>query len=471
MIEDDSAAFAPCTHWVREGQTYAVDAPGADQVFAGDQPLPQLKPAQFVWTVRNAVGRCKLRSIQLKTDTRPQIVSSGYSVEVIAKRFATPDEQYAFVQKLLSRIARYDAIFARSSTTEWRFHRADSLSPPALVAAVLAHGSALQGALATIVSEPAMDCKITAQRVPLSTHGHTVTADAIASADGHWQTAQTALPPSLKNKLPREAWGTDTVTHFDTPENQLVSQALGELLQCASKRVFVDALQGLSSRERAQCEAVLGMIERVLKSPVFSECSRLQDTQKARLLAARRQGYQQFLQWLDHLGQNLWAQHPHLSDAASLRDASTLYEYWCLFALAESLSSALEAPTPTIKTLANATTITLTDALALQYNRDANTYSGTVKPDFVLTDHAKPRWVFDAKMRVQSSRGRLDPSTDDLHKMHAYRDALGVAAAVCLYPGDQSIFWQTDAKPISPFRLTSLVRNNLQGIGALGFNP
>lgn len=50
-------------------------------------------------------------------------------------------------------------------------------------------------------------------------------------------------------------------------------------------------------------------------------------------------------------------------------------------------------------------------------------------------------WVFDAKFRLQAGagQGESDPwaRSDDIHKMHAYRDALpDCRGAYVVYPGD-----------------------------------
>jgi len=83
-------------------------------------------------------------------------------------------------------------------------------------------------------------------------------------------------------------------------------------------------------------------------------------------------------------------------------------------------------------------------------------YSLLLRPDLMLTVPSGPnagRHVFDAKFKVESfavaaddGRTRDDSKfkREDLHKMHAYRDALdGVRSAWVLYPGSSLRFFPT----------------------------
>lgn len=466
IIDDsDLASFAPCSQWVREGQTYAIEAPGAERLLLGRETLMPLRPGQFAWTVRNAIGHCAIRAVSGES------VSPAMHVEVVAKRFASPAEQRAFVQRLLRSLDRFTQIYAEHSSTEWNLTRHSQLSSYALVSALLHHAETLTSALAAILADPILCWKITDQKVSLSTHGDSVLADDVASAAGDWQHSRARLPAALKGKLPKEAWGTDSTQHSNTPENQLIRHLLAKLIECSQSTVTRQALAQLSTKERQHCERALRLIEQGLQSSTLAICSRLKDESKARLMLQKHSAYQEVVRWMDHLGASLWSVHPQLHDAAQLRDAATLYEYWAFFALVDGLATVLDCKAEWVPSLSQGAIARFSNDFAVHYNKETSSYSGVVKPDFVLTHRGKPRWVFDAKMRVQPVGKSLDPSTEDLHKMHAYRDALGVCAAVCLYPGDQSIFWRTDASAITPFRLTTLLRNDLQGIGALAFCP
>jgi predicted component of viral defense system (DUF524 family) len=115
---------------------------------------------------------------------------------------------------------------------------------------------------------------------------------------------------------------------------------------------------------------------------------------------------------------------------------------------------------------------------ALVYNQDVEAYSGTLRPDFVLRVDGAVELVFDAKMRVSASSGAAQgddadarAARVDLDKMHAYRDALGVRAAVCVFPGERSAMYRTDGTRADDLRLAALVRKQLDGVGALALCP
>lgn len=89
------------------------------------------------------------------------------------------------------------------------------------------------------------------------------------------------------------------------------------------------------------------------------------------------------------------------------------------------------------------------------YNRGFEGYSGSFCPDVRLTTPSG-MWVFDAKFRLDrrtnlSLEARDDDlvvtdntaKTDDVHKMHTYRDALSpkCRGAYAVYPGDNLLMY------------------------------
>lgn len=82
------------------------------------------------------------------------------------------------------------------------------------------------------------------------------------------------------------------------------------------------------------------------------------------------------------------------------------------------------------------------------YNIHLQGYSGSFYPDVVLTT-PNGMWVFDAKFRLDR-KGECDfAKADDVHKMHAYRDALvGCRGAYVVHPGDEMIVYPVDPKEV-----------------------
>jgi predicted component of viral defense system (DUF524 family) len=102
-----------------------------------------------------------------------------------------------------------------------------------------------------------------------------------------------------------------------------------------------------------------------------------------------------------------------------------------------------------------------------------------LRPDFTWKRDGEVGVIFDAKFRLDrlESIGEDDdsPTTTakraDLYKMHTYRDALGVRAAVAVYPGTESVFYGSDKQKRADFTLYDLLLGDLAGIGALPRKP
>jgi predicted component of viral defense system (DUF524 family) len=177
-----------------------------------------------------------------------------------------------------------------------------------------------------------------------------------------------------------------------------------------------------------------------------------------------------------------------LERAVDLRDAALLYELWTFFALAREVSLAVGEPAvidvgegAAASPLAWGARARFGAAGDLAYNAPAEAYSGRLRPDFAWTSArasggARPEVVLDAKFRLER-RGAGDGGEtatalrEDLAKMHAYRDALGVRAAVSVYPGDESVFFAQGGERREGFSLRALLRGGLSGVGALAMKP
>ncbi len=168
----------------------------------------------------------------------------------------------------------------------------------------------------------------------------------------------------------------------------------------------------------------------------------------------------------------LWGQ---IERAARLRDVATLWEWWVLLALVRELEIAtseralwgdafdaqLGLRTPALIRFG---------ANSLLYNGATPSYSTPLRPDFVWRGaDEKPIAALDAKFRVSVERGSV--IGDDLHKMHAYRDALGVGVALALHPGDKSVFYDRERGPLQTWNLRGALGGSLSGVGAWGLRP
>lgn len=276
-----------------------------------------------------------------------------------------------------------------------------------------------------------------------------------------------SVPLQLPQTRPTES--------YDTPENRFVGYAL---------RQFIQALEHCAVTERLKNEAhrLTQPLRHALTHPLFATLSPLTQLPLSSKLWQWRSGYRELWQTWLAAQQALQLQWDggQLVFGAGRRDVATLYEYWCFFEVAEAVErvfgvrlpyESLLTPTPqgTALTLRRGTELRLsTPSLCLTYNPTLRTWTRPVRPDMTLELGAR-RFHFDAKYRLSEHDDAL---TEDLLTMHAYRDAIpGTVAALALYPGTQSRWWQTEngtgglgALPLSPRQSKSALRTFLDGI-------
>ncbi|MFS8641345.1 MAG: DUF2357 domain-containing protein, partial [Symbiobacteriaceae bacterium] len=179
-----------------------------------------------------------------------------------------------------------------------------------------------------------------------------------------------------------------------------------------------------------------------------------------------------------------------LDRAIAARDVATLYEYWCFFQLIRALEPALGPARLDLRPDESGGFGGDTSACfghggwRLVYNLPAwggrESYSLGLRPDFTLIGPAGVALVLDAKFRLDVPRTAADeptwaetsPLAEDLDKMHTYRDALGVRAAVALYPGDRAVFYDRRTwQRRTDLTLDELIFGDFEGVGALPLRP
>ena len=175
-----------------------------------------------------------------------------------------------------------------------------------------------------------------------------------------------------------------------------------------------------------------------------------------------------------------------LDDAMRVRNVAELYEIWVFFALVDQIGVLLgqEAELELALTgeggLAWSARACFGDAGLLAYNKYGSSYSVPLRPDYTWIRDGQAEVVLDAKFRLSPTalQSVEDQDTEearvnraDLYKMHAYRDALGVRAAVAVYPGEAPVFYGTDGTKRDEFTLSDLLESGTSGIGALAMRP
>lgn len=298
----------------------------------------------------------------------------------------------------------------------------------------------------------------------------------------------------LADHFPGQVSSRRMISRLDNPENRFVRHALEWMLwQVASLQndpYFPEDI-------RTEAEVVTDELERLLGFDLFRHVSRPRHIHMASQVLQRRAGYRKLLKFYSDLmlpPTPAWPEH--VRAMLELKNAALLYEYWVFVTMcrlveeitgwhpttADSLDPANSTDahepqrrpeneaitdhvsrTPAEHVLPGGIRVQFPGGVYIMYNAVLPGYSGPFRPDITLETPAGT-WVFDAKFRVQwmvdattgaavpdNASGNDDDTeltmdgavtdriakSDDIHKMHTYRDALkNCRGAYVVYPGD-----------------------------------
>lgn len=189
-----------------------------------------------------------------------------------------------------------------------------------------------------------------------------------------------------------------------------------------------------------------------------------------------------------------------LEHAIDIRDIATLYEFWVFFELAARIGTVLgvegqflEHPgalNDELNGIRYGARFRYEGVGDLYYNLSMRGYSGIwLRPDYLWKPSLGRAVAFDAKFRMDRLPAlagadaesniedvAYDTKDVDLVKMHAYRDALDVRAAVVIYPGTESTWLAAKNTPSLTSDNTDilaalLANDELDGVGAIAMSP
>ena len=308
---------------------------------------------------------------------------------------------------------------------------------------------------------------------------------------GPRQQIRSGVAPRGLTTLPEHVDQVRHVETVDTVPNRFVKYALARWRAIASD--IAERLEGLEDpaarRGVGEAGELVEELDRMLSAPLFSDVGELDHFPAGNQVLQRREGYRDLLRaffQVEAAASIQWGDTDEVFPAGS-KDVATLYEYWVYLELARIIS---EIPTFTMdrSTLVELSpggfTLKLRQGkqsvvrgtglrngrrldIDLFYNRtfrrssgETGTWTREVRPDCSLRIRSSDSlaeyddvWLhFDAKYRVQNVYEALgedaasdDPTltqssalTDDLLKMHTYRDAIKrTAGSYVLYPGQE----------------------------------
>lgn len=273
------------------------------------------------------------------------------------------------------------------------------------------------------------------------------------------------LATRLEGRLPE---------HFDEPvveptvdvaENRFVKIFLGQV------EGILDAVETLASRDTrlrarltAQVDELRTVLAPILRHPLWRGVGRMTRFPVESTVLQQRRGYRDVLRHFVQLRRSSrLARLDTWQRLLELKDVATLYELWTYFEVAQAIEQFIGAPLVALETnttefseaLSNDLRIEWRNGVALDYNRSFTrsnrvgftSYSVPLRPDIALWTTEGSLHLFDAKFRFDPKQ--LDGETErvakpaDIHKMHAYRDAIPQArSATVLYPGSRETWFE-----------------------------
>ena len=473
-----------------EWTTYRVTAPGADALRVGSARVLPLVAPHPVFEVRfeNQLGLAHLQPLR---GGKP--FGAGTTVEVIAAKFATPLESIRFTDLVLADLfARQASLPFLAAAPTGRLVR-EARRPPNLLFAYhffRRHGQDLMRAVQAIAHRPLRRLHEVYEDVRL-VEASDIDLDAMLSvlrAATHNDLSEPRIAHRLRPERVRQRRPIETL---DVPENRFALDVARRMLDRADAIPEAPWYRQVPEADRIRLGALRGALRAFVRDRQFIEVGPLVRIPVESRVLQRRDGYRELTR--------LWfafqrARQPlfdRLEHAIDIRDIATLYEYWVFFELADRIGAALDIPGTMdavgdgVDGLRHRFACRFGTAGTLVYNGSECGYSGVqLRPDYLWIPAEGTRVAFDAKFRMVASSsiavledGELpagmsyDPKDDDLVKMHAYRDALGMRAAVVLYPGTSSTFRPVIGPAASTTVADVVLNEGLSGVGEIGMSP
>lgn len=325
----------------------------------------------------------------------------------------------------------------------------------------------------------------------------------VRSPLGSTALARALMDDSGRAHFPREVVEVIAEPTLDTPENRFARHFLSTAHEMIERFLVVLGQQSAVDLElTADADKLAQELRAMQQAPFLREVGDLRSFPAQSQVLQKRAGYRELLLHFHAL--SLASRYPisaaDLTRIIETKSASLLYEYWCFFEMAEQIRRLGLQPLHGVPVGGGEMSATLNEGIKLvfeggvelHYNRSfsrSNTqwrsYSVTLRPDIVLKV-GETLHLFDAKFRIDrwavddfeedaaaaetaendDRAGRASAiwwKNADIHKMHAYRDALGrdgahVATVRVLYPGTQEVFY-----PSQP--------GGIEGVGAVPLAP
>ncbi len=299
--------------------------------------------------------------------------------------------------------------------------------------------------------------------------------------------AQTPVARMMRGHLPERIEERRAFSTLDTAENRFVKtflQSADAILDQMGESCLQDGLPDLFARRIvSECRSLRRTLAPILRHRIWQEVGSMVHLPASSMVLQRRRGYRQVFQCFSKL--RLAARVPLNRDLVrqllESRDIAELYEIWCYFSVVRAVEEILGPPIHAESFRQKSTRVLLRqgfrvlwpDGTGLAYNQPFSpsgrgSYSVPLRPDITLSIPSGANaglHLFDAKFRLDEGAFHRT----DLHKMHAYRDAIPEArSAWVLYPGAKACFFGRD---FTAWEGTTRPPQTPEGVGALPVVP
>lgn len=428
----------------------------------------------------NRIGRFRLGPLELEAESRK--LSPSHFVELV-------DDVSSYVASLPFSYRGAGAGYRlfQSEAVPTKYHTFIHVRN-------LLRSNALQSAVARIVVDPHITFakERIDSRVERARRVDATTVRFVAAAPRHFECtkpgSRVAMSPlgkrlagsSLTRRFPGRVSATRMMSRVDNSENRFVLYALQWMLR-------ETASLGSSARcpgdIATECGVVIGQLEQQLAHDLFREVSRADRLHLGSQVLQRRPGYREMLKFYSELmlpPAPEWAED--VRSILELKDAAKLYEYWVFITICRLVEETVGVgPTGVAGTgndaadafrdfefvIKGGIRVSFPGDVRVDYNPHVAGYSGPFKPDIAVKT-SRGMWVFDAKFRLSAESS--DAISDDIHKMHTYRDALPrCRGAYVVYPGEQERLFP--ARFGEEYSETTFRPVPVDGVGAVPLRP
>ena len=285
----------------------------------------------------------------------------------------------------------------------------------------------------------------------------------------------------------------------DTAENRFVKAFLtscGHVIE-AMRRRMMGHTSALARRVLIECTAMEGELAPILRHRLWEEVGEMRYFPAASTVLQRRSAYREVLRHhiLMRMASNaLPLDSAEVGQLLEVKNVARLYELWTAFEVLEQVRAVLGEPETAERlqtddlgsSLGAGLMVAWPDGTEVAYNATFSrgggfhglSWSLRLRPDLSLwlpTGASAGLHLLDAKFRLvgtldgDGNEAHADSKVADIHKMHAYRDAIPQARSVwVMYPGTVFQAWRSgDGSVVDPANWAGAV----EGVGAVPVVP